>query len=72
MALPALALAKVPAVAVPDKVAVSEPSRPSTTWVPVKVAALVVSYTLFAAVRPLMVTGAAVILALNGLVTPAT
>ena len=44
IALPALALAKVPAVAVPDKVAVSLPNRPpAMADVPVKVAAVVVS-----------------------------
>ena len=69
--LPTLALAKLPTVAVPDKVAVSLPNRPpAIADVPVKVALVVVSYTLLAAFKPLMVTGAAVILAVNGLVTP--
>ena len=69
----ALALAKLPAVAVPDKVAVSLPNRPpAMASVPVKVALVAVSYTLLAAVKPLMVTGAAVMLAVNGVVTLAT
>ena len=69
----ALALANVPAVAVPDKVAVSLPNNPpEIAKVPLKVAAVVVSYTLLAAVRPPMVTGAGVMLAVNGVVTPET
>ena len=71
ISLPTLALAKLPAVAVPDKVAVSLPNRPpAMASAPVKAALVVVSYTLLTAVKPLMVTGAAVMLAVNGVVTP--
>ena len=65
MPVPALALAKLPTVAVPEAiVAVSLPNRPeATTGVPVKVAAVVVSYTLLTADKPLMLTGAGVMLA---------
>ena len=73
IALPTFALAKVPAVAVPDKVAVSLPNKPpAISDVPLKVAAAVVSYTLLEALKPLIVTGAGVIFAVNGLVTPDT
>ena len=57
----------------PDKVAVSLPNRPlAIASAPVKVALVVVSYTLLEALKPLIVTGAAVMLAVNGLVTPDT
>ena len=71
IALPASALAKV-AVVVPLTVEVSVLRRPNTVLVPAKVAVVVVSYTLLEAVKPLMVTGAAVMLAVNGVVTLAT
>ena len=64
IARPALAVAKVP-VALPLTVEVSVLNRPTTVFVPLKVAAVVVSYTLLDAVKPLIVTGAAAILALN-------
>ena len=57
----------------PDKVDVSEPNKPpAIASVPVKVALVVVSYTLLEALKPLIVTGAGVMLAVNGLVTPDT
>ena len=71
IALPASAVAKV-AAAVPPTVEVSVLKRPNTVLVPTKVAVVVVSYTLLEAVKPLMVTGAAVMLAVNGVVTLAT
>ena len=64
IASPALALANT-ALALPLTVEVSVPIKPTTDLVPLKLAALVVSYTLLEAVNPLIVTGAAVILALN-------
>ena len=57
----------------PDKVAVSPLNKPpAISDVPLKVAAVVVSYTLLEALKPLIVTGAGVIFAVNGLVIPDT
>ena len=64
IAIPVLALANV-ALALPLTVEVSVLNKPATDLVPIKVAALVVSYTLLDAVRPLIVTGAVVIFAVN-------
>ena len=61
MPVPTLALAKVPAVAEPDKVTTSLPSKPDAiTGVPVITAAVELLYVLLDAVRPPMTTGAGV------------
>ena len=70
--LPTLALAKVPAVAVPESVALSLPKRPlAITGVPVKAALVLVLYTLLLALKPPIVIGAAEMVALKELVVPA-
>ena len=62
MPLPALELANVPTVAVPDKLEVSPVIRPvAMTGVPVNTASLPMSYTLLEADKPLIITGARVI-----------
>ena len=70
MPLPTFAEAKLPEVTLPLTVTTSEPRTPAAIGVPEIVAARPVSYCLFAAVRPLIVTGAAVMFAVNALVTP--
>ena len=67
---PIVDCAKVPAVALPLIVTVSPEIAPLRASEPDNTAVLVVSYTLLLAVKPLIVTGAWVILAVNGVVTP--
>ena len=62
----ALSKADVPA----DTVTSSFPIFPSITAVPVTVAAAVVSYSLFFAERPVMVTGFGVMFAVRPVVAP--
>ena len=60
--VPTLGPANIPAVAVPDMFEISPVNKPEAmTGVPVKTATRPVSYTLLAADRPLIMTGARVI-----------